>query len=65
MIQEKLQKPIENVAGSKYWFRDTPHRWASASFPLAYAVACVEVVCRNPEKARMPYSLLAARICHH
>lgn len=37
------------------WFRDTPHYWVEASLPLAYAVACVEVVCRNSEKARMIY----------
>jgi hypothetical protein len=37
------------------WFRDTPHYWAEASLPLAYAVACVEVVCRNSEKAGAIY----------
>lgn len=58
-------KAREEVIDNGSWFKDTPHYWAEASLPLAYAVACVEVVCRNPEKARMPYNLLAARICHH
>ena len=35
---------INNVADSGSWLRDTPHYWAEASLPLAYAVACVEVV---------------------
>ena len=38
------------------WFRDTPHYWAEASLPLAYAVACVEVVCKSSEKARILYN---------
>jgi hypothetical protein len=38
------------------WFRDTPHYWAEASLPLAYAVACVEVVCKSSEKARIFYN---------
>jgi hypothetical protein len=37
------------------WFRGTPHYWAEASLPLAYAVACVEVVCQRSEKAGMLY----------
>jgi len=56
---------VKNVAGNTSWFRDTPHRWASASLPLAYAVACVEVVYRSSEKARIPYNLVEARIYHH
>jgi hypothetical protein len=38
------------------WFRDTPHYWAEASLPLAYAVACVEVVSRSSEKAEILYN---------
>lgn len=38
------------------WFRDTPHYWAKASLPLAYAVACVEVVSKSSEKARILYN---------
>ena len=38
------------------WFRGAPHRWASASLPLAYAVACVEVVSKSSEKARVVYN---------
>jgi len=44
-------KAIKNVAENDSWFRDTPHRWASASLPLAYAVACVEVVSKMLDKA--------------
>ena len=38
------------------WFRDTPHYWASAPLRFAYAVACVEVVCRSSEEARVIYN---------
>jgi len=38
------------------WFRETPHYWAEASLHLAYAVACVEVVCESSEKARILYN---------
>lgn len=38
--QAVIRKVLENPS----WFRDTPHYWAKASLPLAYAVACVEVV---------------------
>ncbi|MFC2012630.1 hypothetical protein ACFLVU_05820, partial [Chloroflexota bacterium] len=37
------------------WFRDAPHRWASASLPLTYAIACVEIVAKNSEKAGVIY----------
>jgi len=40
----KSLKGTKNIANSDSWFRDTPHYWAKASLPLAYAVACVEVV---------------------
>ena len=52
-------------AGYTSWFRGTPHYWASASLPLAYAVACVEVVSKSSEKARILYNLLEAKIYHH
>jgi hypothetical protein len=48
-------KGTKNIANSDSWFRDTPHYWAEESLPLAYAVACVEVVCKSSEKARMLY----------
>jgi hypothetical protein len=52
-------------ADNRSWFRDTPHYWAEASLPLAYAVACVEVVCKSSEKARILYNLLEAKIYYH
>jgi len=42
-----IRKVLENPS----WFRDTPHYWAEASLPLAYAVACVEVVSKMSGKA--------------
>jgi hypothetical protein len=47
---------MKTVGNSGSWFRDTPHYWAEASLPLAYAVACVEVVCESSEKARALYN---------
>jgi len=41
---ENGEAEIRRLINGPSWFRDTPHRWASASLPLAYAVACVEVV---------------------
>jgi hypothetical protein len=43
------------VANNSSWLRETPHYWAEASLALAYAVACVEVVCRSSEKAGVLY----------
>ena len=47
---------IKNIRDDTSWFRDTPHYWAVASLPLAYAVACVEVVLHNSKKACTLYS---------
>lgn len=47
---------IRNVINNTSWFRNAPHRWASASLPLAYAIACVEVVVKSSEKAGAIYS---------
>ena len=49
-------KAMENVADNTSWFRDTPHYWAEASLPLAYALACVEVVYKSSEKAGILYN---------
>ena len=49
-------KAIKHVTENNSWFRDTPHRWASASLPFAYALACVEVVSKSSEKARVLYN---------
>ncbi len=51
-------KDIKNVANNDSWFRGDPHRWAIASLPLAYAVACVEVVSKNSIKAGAVYQQL-------
>jgi len=42
---------IKTVANNGSWFRDTPHYWAEASLPLAYAAACVEFVSKMSGKA--------------
>jgi hypothetical protein len=44
-------KTIKNVKDDRSWFRGTPYYWAEASLPLAYAVACVEVVSKMSRKA--------------
>lgn len=49
-------KAIKNRVDEKSWFRDSPHYWAEAWLPLAYAVACGEVVCKSSEKARILYN---------
>jgi hypothetical protein len=42
---------IENVLNNPSWFREHSHYWATVSLPLAYAVACVEVVSKMSGKA--------------
>jgi hypothetical protein len=54
-MQDNDGEPIGKVLGNGSWFRGIPHYWAEASLPLAYAVACVEVVCENSEKAGIIY----------
>jgi len=54
----KGQRGIKNLADNKSWFRDTPHYWAEASLPLAYAMACVEVVSKSSEKPATVLCLL-------
>lgn len=49
-------KVIKNAGDGTSWFRDTPHYWAKGSLPLAYALACVEVVSKSSEKARVLYN---------
>ena len=46
---------INNIANNSSWFRGTPHYWATASLPIAYAVACVEVVSKTSDKAGAIY----------
>jgi len=58
-------KAIKNIADDTSWFRGTPYYWAEASLPFAYALACVEVVCKSSEKASMLYNLLEAKIYYH
>ena len=47
---------IKGVADKGSWFGEHAHRWAQASLPLAYAVACVEVVSKSSEKARVLFN---------
>lgn len=49
-LEEGLEA-IKNIVDDTSWFRDTPHYWAEASLPLAYAVACVEVASKMSRKA--------------
>ena len=61
----EASKDIKNKVDDTSWFRDTPYYWAEASLPLAYAVACVEVVSKSSEKASVLYNLFEAKIYHH
>ena len=49
-------KDIKNIVDDTSWFTGTPHYWAKASLPLAYAVACVEVVSKSSEKTGILYN---------
>ncbi len=55
-VNEALRAIKDVGSNNESWFRDTPHRWPQASLPLAYAVACVEVVSKKSEKAGEIYS---------
>ena len=48
---DQALKDIETVANNTSWFRDTQHRWASASLLFTYAMACVEAVSKMSGKA--------------
>jgi len=62
---KEAPKAIKNVADNTSWFRGTPYYWAEASLPFAYALACVEVVSKSSEKARILYNLVEAKIYYH
>jgi hypothetical protein len=47
---------MKHVEDDGSWFRGTPHYWAESWLPLAYAVACVEVVSGSSEKDRVLYN---------
>jgi hypothetical protein len=49
-------KAMKNVTNNTSWFRGDPYYWAEASLPFAYALACVEVVSKSSEKARVLYN---------
>jgi hypothetical protein len=55
----------ETVGGNPSWFRGARYYWAEASLSFAYALACVEVVSENPERACMLYESLEAMIRYH
>ena len=42
---------IKSVADNASWFNEHAYRWPSASLPIAYAMACVEVAIEKSEKA--------------
>lgn len=55
-MSKREKHQVKDIVDNKSWFRKAPHRWASASLPLAYAIACVEVVVKSSEKAGAIYS---------
>lgn len=56
-LREALET-IRNVGDHASWLRDTPHYQAEASLPFAYALACVEVVCKSSEEAEIVHNKL-------
>jgi hypothetical protein len=50
-LEEAVRAIKNNIVDDTSWFRDTPHYWAEALLPLAYALACVEVVSKISGKA--------------
>jgi hypothetical protein len=53
----------KEIVNNASWFRDTPHYWAAASLPLAYAMACVEVVSKRSVKAGTIYQKIIEMWC--
>jgi len=51
----KIRRSKYSKANKNSWFTGYAHRWADSSLPMAYAMACVEVVCQNSEKASSIY----------
>lgn len=49
-MDESGRAATRNVLSNPSWFREHPHYWAAASLPLAYPVACVEVVSKSSER---------------
>jgi hypothetical protein len=49
---------VKQIADNPSWFRSDPHRWMQSSLPLAYAVACVEVISKKSEKSGQIYRQL-------
>jgi hypothetical protein len=54
IIRQDMKKH-NYITDNASWFRNDPHRWTTASLPLAYATACVEVVSKSSEKAASLY----------
>ena len=52
---QKSLDVIKNVADNPSWFGEYAHRWPIAALPMAYAMACVEIVSKNSEKAGVIY----------
>lgn len=53
-LRESLEV-IKNVADNPSWFGEYAHRWPLAALPMAYAMACVEIVSKNSEKGSIVY----------
>ena len=52
---QKSLEAIKNVADNPSWFGEHAHRWPLAALPMAYAMACIEIVSKNSEKAGVIY----------
>ena len=52
-MKTRLLKFIRNKDNS--WFGKYAHRWPDAALPMAYAMACIEVVSQYSDKAGLIY----------
>lgn len=43
------------MADNQSWFGENAHRWPLVALPMAYAMACVEIVSEKSEKAGAIY----------
>ena len=51
----KSQRSKHPTIRDNSWFTEYAHRWPDAALPMAYAMACVEVVSQNSKQAGSIY----------
>ena len=53
---KKKNKSLNNINIKQSWFQEAPYRWPDDALHLAYAMACVEVVLKESDRAGAIYS---------